>query len=406
MKKGKLFIRKIGVNIVQKIVMFFSDKILINIIAPLPKRQFVIGVTEVANNIYMLKKVLPDSYSVCFHLNQYYLNNSYDFILPNKKFYRLLYHYLYKPFLLCRLAQAVETFIYIWTDSFCEDRERDFKYLKRKNKKLITIFVGSDIRSSKKLKEYIEEKEYDSFIYYLPPEKIQNEEENRRRAEMTERYADMIITANVDQPSYFIGPTFPFLYYIDTSEYGSINYAKYEDTQTVKIVHFPTSSIIKGTQLVRAAIKKLKVEGYVFEYIEGNNIQHFELIQILKEAHIVLNQFYSFVPGTFGIEALFSYSAVLMSADPDLESFPEQPDNAWILTRYWEVYDNLKFCLDNPKQLEGFARRGHSYAMRNYTLDAARKQFISYCSKTDIPFTDNRIKLYNEYKKAPTTVSK
>jgi hypothetical protein len=124
----------------------------------------------------------------------------------------------------------------------------------------------------------------------------------------------------------------------------------------------------------------------VFEYIEGYNIQHSKLIQIMKDAHIVLNQFYSFVPGTFGIEALFSYSTVLMSADPDLESFPEQPDNAWILTRYWEVYDKLKFCLDNPMLLEGYASRGHNYAMRNYTLDAARKQFISYCSKTDIPF--------------------
>lgn len=369
--------------------MFFSEKILINIIAPLPKRKFVIGVTEIANNIYMLKKVIPESYSICFGLNQYYLNNTYDFISPNKKLYRSLYHYLYKPFLLCRLAQAADIFIYIWTDGFCDDREMDFKYLKRKNKKIITIFVGSDIRSPKKLKEYIEEKEYDSFIYYLPPQEMQKEEEKYCRAKMAEKYADMIITANVDQPSYFVRPTFPFLYYIDPQKYGSINYAKYQDLERVRIVHFPTSSIIKGTQLVRAAIKKLKIEGYGFEYIEGNNIQHSELIQILKNAHIVLNQFYSFVPGTFGIEALFSYSAVLMSADPDLESFPEPPDNAWILTRYWEVYDNLKFCLNNPEQLEGFALRGYIYAMRNYTLDAARKQFISYCSKTGIPFTDN-----------------
>jgi hypothetical protein len=367
--------------------MFFSDKVLIKLIPPLRKRKFVIGVTEVANNINMLQKVIPESYSVCFRLNQYYLNNSYDFILPKKKIYRSLYHYLYKPFLLCRLAQAVDTFIYIWIDSFCEDREMDFKFLKRKNKKLVTIFVGTDIRSVKKLKEYVEEKGYDSFIYYLPAEKIQKEEETRLRAEMAEKYADMIITANVDQRSYFFRPTFPFLYYIDPREYGSINYSKYENIQSLKIVHFPTSPIIKGTQLVRAAIKKLQIDGYVFEYIEGSHFQHYELIQILKEAHIVLNQFYSFVPGTFGIEALFSYSAVLMSADPDLESFPEQPDNAWILTRYWEVYDNLKFCLDNPKELEGFAQRGLSYAMRNYTLDAARKQFISYCRKTHVPFT-------------------
>jgi hypothetical protein len=361
---------------------------------PLPKRKFVIGVTEIANNIYMLQKVIPESYSVCFALNQYYLNNTYDFILPKKKLYHSVYHYLYKPFLLCRLAQAVDTFIYIWTDSFCENREIDFTYLKRKNKKLITIFVGSDIRSSKKMKEYIEKKEYDSFVYYVPAEEIQKEEEKRQRAEMTERYADMIITANIDQPSYFVRPTFPFLYYIDPQEYSSTNYVKYKNTETLKIVHFPSSPIIKGTQLVRAAIKKLKLEGYKFEYIEGHHIQHSRLIKILGEAHIVLNQFYSFVPGTFGIEALFSYSAVLMSADPELEIFPEQPDNAWILTRYWEVYDNLKFCLDNPKELEGFAQRGYSYAMRNYTIDAARKQFISYCSKTGISFMDNSQKLY------------
>jgi hypothetical protein len=71
------------------------------------------------------------------------------------------------------------------------------------------------------------------------------------------------------------------------------------------------------------------------------------VLEHLKSSHIVLNQFYAFTPGLFGIEAMANHCAVLMSADPSIETgLPQKSKDAWMITKYWEVYDNLKYLLD------------------------------------------------------------
>ena len=63
----------------------------------------------------------------------------------------------------------------------------------------------------------------------------------------------------------------------------------------------------------------MQLEGYNFDYIELSNKENRIVLEELKQAHIVLNQFYSFTPGLFGVEALANNCAVLMSADPKVE---------------------------------------------------------------------------------------
>ena len=80
------------------------------------------------------------------------------------------------------------------------------------------------------------------------------------------------------------------------------------------------------------------------------------VLEHLKSAHIVLNQFYAFTPGLFGIESMANHCAVLMSADPNIETgLPQDSKDAWMITKYWEVYDNLKYLLDNPEKIKYYA---------------------------------------------------
>lgn len=376
-------IRQRILQVVQRAILVVTDRILTRVLPPLERRTFVIGVTEVANNIFMLKKVLPESYAICLRKNPYYPDNVYDFMSRGGRYLG----YVCAPFWLARLAHAADAFIYVGSSGFCANREIDFSFLKRKGKKIVALFCGSEIRSPQKLKEYVENKGLDSFIHYMPPGGSKREERVRQLAEMAETYADLIITAAVDQRSYFTRETFPYLYMVDPAGYAPINPGKFRDPGRLRVLHAPTSTVIKGTPLVRAAVKKLKMEGYDFEYLEARRLPHPELIRLMRESHVVLNHFYGFVPGTFGVEALFSYCAVLMSADPEIEPYPEAPAGAWMITRYWEVYDQLKYALDHPDLLEGFARRGHEYALRNYTIAAARKQFHAYCQQAGIFFS-------------------
>jgi len=42
-----------------------------------------------------------------------------------------------------------------------------------------------------------------------------------------------------------------------------------------------------------------------------------------------------------------------------------------MITRFWEVYDNLKYLLDNPEKLKHYADNGYNFAYKNYTYEAA-----------------------------------
>ena len=117
------------------------------------------------------------------------------------------------------------------------------------------------------------------------------------------------------------------------------------------------------------------MEGYSFKYIELINEPHENILLALKSAHIVLNQFYAFVPGVFGIEAMASSCALLTSADENIEStLDEGANNAWKVTPYWSVYDHLKLFLDNPDMIKPQALAGHNWAKKHCTYAAGAKK--------------------------------
>jgi spore maturation protein CgeB len=59
-----------------------------------------------------------------------------------------------------------------------------------------------------------------------------------------------------------------------------------------------------------------------------------------------------------------------MSADPDIETgLPQDAKGAWMITKFWQVYDNLKFLLDNPEEIKKYADSGYDFALNHYTYE-------------------------------------
>lgn len=191
---------------------------------------------------------------------------------------------------------------------------------------------------------------------------------------MADRYADLVFSLKKGQVSYLKKSVDKFMYMIDDDILNASQFELNKKTK-IKIVHAPSNPVLKGTPLVKAAIKKLKVEGYTFEYIELQNYSNEEVLSILNESHIVLNQFYADMPGVFGIEAMAKKNAVLMSAD--YENIPVNGKEPWMRTKYWEVYDNLKYLLDNPKKIEVYAQEGYEFIENNYTEEKVREFYIN-----------------------------
>ena len=368
-------------NIIIKLVSFPQFLMLIvfyNILKLVARKQkgCVIGVTEIAKMIYIYGHLFKNSKTVCLDSNKFYnLKYDYSIVKSQGRFSHLLnalQRIVYGPFLLAYLACRHNVFIYFWSSGFLLDREYEFRFLKKKNKKIITIFNGDDIRSPSKLREKLNELEYDGFLDYVDVYISKGYEEKKKRiAALSDKYADLCFSCSIEQASYLTSKQYFVPYAYDIKDFNRNDY-KFDKNQTIKILHAPSHPLVKGTPLVRAAVKKLKLEGYRFEYKELMSASNTKVLEELGRCHIVLNQFYAFAPGMFGVESLANHTAVLMSADPDIETgLPQDVKGAWMITKYWQVYDNLKFLLDNPKEIKKYADIGYDFALNHYTYEKA-----------------------------------
>jgi glycosyltransferase involved in cell wall biosynthesis len=344
------------------------------------KRKVAIGVTEGARLIYSLGSIFPSRYTCVLDGNKFYKDES-DFG-P----YSLFLRPFIGPILLAYLSHLCETFVYISFTGYLADRESDLKFLKRRNKKIIMLFYGSDIRSLPKTKEFFDSIGEDSFVNYLP--NLNNptyDQMIKNTARLADKYADLIFNWNIDQIGYLTTPATPWPYILDLDKYR-YNFVAPNTPQEIQILHCPSHNIVKGTPLVRAAIKKLRSEGYSFKFTELSGVPNYVVLEQLLHSHIILQEFYCLTPGILGIEALASGNAVLMSASHRLNpELPEDSDDAWIPTMSWEIYDKLKMLLDNPSLIEQYAKQGRQYLERNYNFEKAQEIYLSACEEKGIP---------------------
>jgi hypothetical protein len=347
---------------IQKIIYLLAYNITLK-----QEKKIVIGVSEIANILYNMKSLFNDKcITVCINRNDFYSKNHYDIEFIRKKhfFYSLFYAYY-----LGKLAKNAICFIYLWIDGFFINRENDFIFLKKKNIPIVFNFLGDDIRSRKLYLNYCKSTNFNSYVEYNQPELFLSDSydnEKKRLAEQADKYGTIIFSHKIDQYSYIQS----YQQFFPPLINNSIFYFSLDkfDKKPLNILHAPSSPIIKGTQIVRSVIKSLQKEGYIFNYIEIINKPHEEVINELKKSHIVLNQFYAFIPGIFGLEAMATCNAVLMSAKSD--QFPYQFNNAWLETEDWQVYKNLKFLLDNPNKIIKYKKNGYEYIKKNFSNNA------------------------------------
>jgi hypothetical protein len=136
--------------------------------------------------------------------------------------------------------------------------------LKAKNKKIVQWFCGSDIRSVVLSKSIQLKSDYETFADVIPlisPYVLTDEYDFKKKliARVTDRYADLIFTNEIDQISYLMSPalnTSPII----GEEYFSFNPDKFifSAGKKIQIVHIASNVFIKGTPLVMSAVNRLK----------------------------------------------------------------------------------------------------------------------------------------------------
>lgn len=282
--------------------------------------------------------------------------------------------------LLGKLAVLAEGIFYVGPRGFLHDdadqREFEFRFLKSHGLRIAICWCGSDIRSTKLMHELEEDMGIPNIFTYIGEiepsfESDLYESWVRERARLSDLYADIVFTNPTDHKSYIKNHTEPFLYLMPDEKF-EFETDKFADLSQIVVTHAATSPIIKGTPLVRAAIAQLRAEGYQFEYTEMFRATNEELLDQLRRSHISLNQFYGFNPAVFGVESMAMRCAVLQSSDSTVETtLAPGANDAWIVTKHFELYNALKKLLDDPESIEPQALRGQEWAMQYASASSA-----------------------------------
>jgi hypothetical protein len=338
----------------------------------LPAITWVVGPEEIASMLHQIARAVPGSYSVCFSANA-----SYDIVYDHRFRFspgrRWLEHILIGPILLGRLLTQAQGVIYLGYTGFLlnefDQREFEFRFIRSKGVALVCYWTGSDIRSTKRMHELEQQTGMPNISTYIGErgplfETEEWDQQKREIAEVASRHASAMFSNSVDHLSYLTVGTEPFLYFVDDETPANLD--KFDDVSRPILVHATTAPSIKGTPLVRAAIARLRDEGYTFEYVELLGVPNATVKHELQRAHIALNQFYGFSPAVFGAEALAAGCVVMMSSDEHVETdLPAGSNECWVVTKHHEVYLHLKRLLDDPSLLAPIARRGREWAERN-----------------------------------------
>lgn len=334
--------------------------------------------------VFDVARALPSAESVVLARHPFY-DNPYDWEAPapRSNVGAWVAKRFRGPIKLGELAARARGFIYFGAEGFftaSEDARRpEFRFLKRHGKRIVCYFTGNDVRSPSLMAELEAATGQPNLGTYLaetdPIFATEAYERHQRDiASTADEFADVILNSSVDNRAHLVRPTEPFLYFFPDEQITE-SFEKFDDVERPVILHAPSSPVIKGTQLVRAAVAELREEGREFEYIELMRQPHHAVVESLRRAHIVLNQFYSMTPGVFGIEALAAGCVVLMSPDErdEPEVLPDSRD-AWIVTRHHQVTRNLRHALDHPETWERQARAATEWVRRHasYSVNGPR----------------------------------
>lgn len=337
--------------------------------------SWVVGPDEIASMVTSIAAAIPRSYSTCLVKHPFYLG-PYDYEGASAS-RGLLVQMCREAWKFGALVADAEGFIYLGSTGFlraqADSREFELSFLKQRGLGICCFFTGNDIRSIRVMAEQEEQFGLPNIATYLPalnPVFASDAYDSARKeiARTANEHADVIFNARVDQAGYLTRETEPFLYFYPQDMICDPR-ERFSVLQKPVVLHAPSSPVIKGTQLVRAAVAALQAEGFEFEYIELIGVPHEEVKLQLQRAHIVLNEFYSYMPGVFGIEAMASGAVLLTSADQRIETdLPDGSNEAWVVTHHHEVTTRLREVLQaGPERLLAQAIAGQRWVREHAT---------------------------------------
>lgn len=359
------------------------------------RTRIFIGFSEVANfiNAYRIgfEALGYKTFTVVGFRNKYYPHAHYDIVLSERnQWFRQTPGFLgrilrslsarftiakvfFKALLCCQV-------FYYNTGGNALPFRLDYFLIKLFRKKLVVVFLGSEIRHWFLYKKDLEKFGYDQlFASCIEAYRLQNFgnlNQKHERVASAEAYADMILS----QPGFAQLQTKPYnrvtvgLYLPD---YDFLIPAR----KRPLIVHAPSSRGIKGTEFVEEALGKLAAEGVEFDFRLIENMPNRELLELLVESDIVIDELNSDTVGVLSTEAMATGNAVLTGYMADFVKVPLPcpVQNTNRLT----IYENLKLLILDIELRCALAKQGRVYVEKHHDIRKIAESQLKWLYKDE-----------------------
>jgi hypothetical protein len=309
-----------------------------------------------------------------FNHNPFY-KNSFDIVISEMSLYKINHKIFDKKQLYKRTKQRLfnewklikykkfirkliddhDVIVYLWR-SFLEDFS-DLKYARMRNKKIIAIFVGSDVRYFAAFKQ-----QYKVANWTFPKEMDhQNPKWVLHWIRNVEKYSDLIYSVP-DQAGLQLRPYYHLQVPMDVEKFNFNN----NENKILKVLHAPSAPHKKGTDIIDTTLNRLKDEGFIFEFISVRNLPHKDLLNLLSTSDILVDELVFHGPGGLSFEAMLSGCAV---ATRYLESSPAvfQPP-IWSIDAE-NIYEKLKILITDNQLRRELILKGKEYAVVRNSVD-------------------------------------
>ncbi len=282
---------------------------------------------------------------------------------------------------LLRLAFSHDLFVFLWAGTSLTRGCKEFPFLKAVGKRIVSIFLGSDVREVASFAEEYRRHDQsvsDEFITTLAQRSGESIDVLVDRIRQAELYSDVIYS----QPNQSNLAVRPYMHLYLPADLSKLTF-HVPDRDIPVVVHAPSSSAVKGTREIQEALNELRSEQVPFDLRILSNLANEEVLKALSNADVVVDQLYSGGYGKLSIESMASGCAV---ATRRHDVF--WPDNPQLPIHHIDR-NGLKFqlrqLLTDRALRKRMAIEARAYIERHHTTRCIAESILSTLDRTASP---------------------
>ena len=332
--------------------------------------RIFIGLTDVANftSIFAngFEALDHEVFTVVWNKSRFYPDSQYNLVIdervPGTKDNNKYKSYLKIILNLAQIIKSINCDVFIIYAPAVLPTGIIYPVLKLLGKKIITVFLGSDIRYwyafQEEMKSLGVHNEMLPFFEYAKNRSGGSYWDKQRTVEVAEKYSAIIIS----QPDYSQLLSRPYMRACVPLNLSTLTFNVPARSEPL-ILHAPSVPEAKGTDIVLRVIEELSAEGLRFQFRLIENMPNEDLRNLLAEADIVVDEFYSVTVGGLSSEAMATGNAVLTRYLADFSKVP--PGCPAINTSIHTLKDNLRQIILDLELRTQLAYAGRPYVEAN-----------------------------------------